>query len=450
MQRRVFLGFAFFHAAIASAQQQAAGTGTVAGAVFDSVARVPIAAAVVQLVPASNINARIVTDTTDAKGNFRIAGLPPGRYLVDFQHPALDSLALAPPTRTVSIGAGQLVTVDLATPAPLTILTSLCGARPPDDSSSAILGQIRDARTGIPLDQGVVETRWHDLVIGAGGVRVVPRNEQARLGPEGWYLHCNVPGGTEVGAVAWSGSDSTGLLGVVAPARGIARHDFAVGGTANIRGRVTGPNAQPVPSVRVGLAGREQLVESDSSGAFSFLNIPAGSHTLEVRALGFAPEQRRVDLKHGADTTLTLRMTSVKRVLDTIRVVGERVYDRDGSGFLRRKQSGLGYYMDEQSIARDGASDLYSLMRRAPAIHIEQQGFRRYLMLRDREGGYCVPAVFLDGQRLMGDQVSDLDLIVRPRELRGVEIYRGFNSPPEFSNALNECGTVVMWTRPPR
>ncbi|HYC52361.1 MAG TPA: carboxypeptidase-like regulatory domain-containing protein [Gemmatimonadaceae bacterium] len=434
----------------AAAQETTSGTGAVAGTVFDSVARAPIAGAVVQMVPASNINARILSDTTDSRGAYRISSVAPGKYLLDFQHAALDTLALAPPARTIDVAAGQTTTANLGTPAPLTILVSMCGARAEDDSSSAILGQIRDARTRIPLDQGAVETRWHDLMISTAGVRLAPRNDVARIGPEGWYLHCNVPGGTEIGAVAWSGNDSTGLVGLVVPPRGIARHDFFVGGTATVRGGVTSQQSIPLAGVRVGLAGRERSAETDSAGAFTFLNIPAGSHTIEVRALGYAPEQRRVDLVHGADTAIAVRMTSVKRVLDTIRVVGQRVFDRDGSGFLRRKRSGQGYFMDESVIARDGAGDLYGLMRRAPALHIEQQGFRRYLMMRDRSGGYCVPAVFLDGQRLMGEQVADLDLMVRPGDLRGVEVYRGFNSPGEFSNALNECGTVVMWTRQKR
>jgi len=64
---------------------------------------------------------------------------------------------------------------------------------------------------------------------------------------------------------------------------------------------------------------------------------------------------------------------------------------------------------------------------------------------RGMGGGYCVPAFFVDGMRMMVDD-GNLDQVVNASEIRAVEVYsRASNVPPQF-NTLTGCGSVVIHT----
>ena len=428
--------------------QEVDASGGIAGTVYDSIAGRPLAGALVQMVAAANPSGTLRSTTSDTSGAFAITGLPPGRYLVEVAHEALDSLALGAPRTLVDIQAGAIARVQFAVPSMSTIYLAVCGARGAADSSGMLLGQIRDARTGRPVREGTVETQWQELVIGPGALSVIPRRQRVRLGAEGWFVLCGVPGGDEIGAMAWSAADSSGMVAITVPIDGLLRRDFFVGGRATVRGSVRTTNGSPIASARVTVAGRDGGVESDSGGAFVLTGIPAGSQTLDIRALGYMPDRRRMDLPHGTDTLVAVALVSVRQVLDTIRVVGERVYDRDVSGFLRRRRAGLGYFLDDKAIAKMNAPDAYQLLSRAPGVWISYQGVRRWLLLRDRGGGYCAPQIVLDGMRMPRDMAQELDVLVRPTYLAGVEIYRGPHAPAEFAD-MQGCGSVVMWTKPP-
>ena len=424
--------------------------GSVAGTVYDSVTARLIAGALVQILPATDLTAQVRSATSNARGVFVIDSLAAGRYLMAFAHAALDTLALASQRVVVEVRAGSRTTVALTVPSVPTIRAAFCGAafRQSADSSGVLLGRIRNARTRLILLDGFVETRWQELILGRGSLTVEPRTARSVLFSEGWYVLCGIPGGTEIAAMAASVGDSSGLVEVLVPSGGILRRDFLVGGSASVRGLVIGENGIPIPSARVGIAGSESGVDTDSSGAFIAPAFPAGSQTLDVRALGYVPARRRLDLMHGADTMIVVKLTSVKQVLDTIRVVGQRVYDRDRSGFLRRQRAGHGFFMDERTIDRIKPIDAYQLLARAPGARVTTQGFRKLLLFRDRGGGSCIPTIVLDGMRLPSDFAGELESLVHARHLAAIEVYRGIQAPAEFAD-LRGCGTVVLWTKPP-
>ena len=431
----------------ARAQQPDSAAGEIAGTVYDSVARLPVMGAHVQVVPAHAPSSPIVSAMSDAKGRYQIRGLKPGRYLITFEHAALDSLALTSPLGAVDVGAARRTERDLAVPSPATILVATCGAVGAEPSA-LLLGTLRDARRGAILDSGAVHVRWQEMVIRAGSVSVKQEGASADV-RQGWYAVCGVPGGSDVIVVATSGADSTGLVELTLPAHGVLRRAFLLGGRATLMGSVSTERGAPLPNARVGIAGLERGVLTDSAGAFALRDVRAGSQTLEIRALGYAPEYRRIDLAPERDTTVRVTLTSVKRVLDTIRVMGQRVYSMDSNGFLRRQRAGSGHFVDEETVRRRRPLDVLELLRSIPSVRVESQGFSRAPVMRDTRGEDCIPAFFLNGARLPEDLLADLDMLVRPDELAGMEIYRGPTAPPQYST-LNGCGAIVIWTRPPR
>ena len=433
--------------AVAGAQADSASRGELSGTVYDSVARAPLVGATVELVEASDPS-KLRSVVSDGRGQYRIGGLEPGRYLIGFQHYVLDSLALNTPTRLVEIRSGERAIIDLAVPAPATIVTAVCGASGAADSTGLLLGMLRDAKTKLGFDTGSVRASWQELTLGAGQFNTTQKNVTAPVGKDGWFALCGIPADLDIAIQAWHASDSTGMVAFTVPLAGLSRHDLYIGGSAVVSGIVHSEKDRPIMNARVAIVGRKRGTLTDSAGAYRLGDVPAGSQTIEVRALGYAPELRTLILPADADTTLAITLTSVKRVLDTIRVIGQRVYDRDSNGFLRRKRLGGGYFFDEESVHRQRPYDLFRFLNQVPSIRVQYRGVDRNVVMRGGSG-YCTPTLWLNGARMPSDMVKDLDLLARPEELAGMEVYRpGPGTPAQFAD-FNGCGAIVIWTRIP-
>jgi len=73
----------------------------VSGVVRDSIARMPLAGAMVQLVAADGLASFIRTAVSDSLGRFTLGDVPDGRFTLGFFHPMLDSLGVEAPLRDV-------------------------------------------------------------------------------------------------------------------------------------------------------------------------------------------------------------------------------------------------------------------------------------------------------------------------------------------------------------
>jgi hypothetical protein len=422
-------------------------TAEVSGTVYDSVARAPVARAIIQLVSEADIAGGIFAATSDGRGRYSIGGVPPGRYIIGFQHVALDSLALETPLRLIVLSAGERVRVDLAVPSPARIVAAVCGQRGIADSTGLLVGVFWDARTRTVVDSGRVEARWQEISLDSSGFRTVERRSTGVVGDEGWFAVCGMPANAEVAVIGVRHADSTGIVGVTAPLDAIIRRDLFIGGTAVVHGTVLTERNRPLANARVGIIGQERTAITDSAGVFRLGDVAAGSQTLETRALGYAMDQRAVVLTADSDTSLTITLTSVRRVLDTIQVVSQRVYNRDSNGFERRRRTGFGYFFDAQTVRRRKPIDLFQLLYDVPSIRVQRVGFDRSVLMRGSMG-MCVPDLFINGMRMPEELVGDLDLLARPEELEGMEVYRSSQAPGQFTN-FRGCGSIVLWTRPP-
>lgn len=415
-------------------------TGEVTGTVYDSVARAPLRGAIVQIVALTG--APSFTDSTDARGRFTFRAVPVGQYFVEFTHPVLDSLALELPLSSADVRDDATTRLSLAVPSSATIITQTCRTTPAD-SAALFFGMLRDARTGRGLDDGRVTVRWTEIVIDRSGFNSTQKNVFASS-RDGWFATCGVPAATEVVAHATHGADSTGIAVLTVPAHGLIRFDFDVGGQATIRGRVTS-EGRPVYNARVRAGAEERFAYTDSSGAFRLGGVPAGTQTVDVRALGYAPHAAPMSLRPDAETEMNVELTTVKRVMDTIRVIGQRVYSIDAIGFERRRKAGWGgVFIDGDATRRRGLYSVMQLLHELPSVRVQQTGLERTVVF-SRMGSECTPAFFLNGIRMPSDLLGELDLFVRPDELEGMEVYRG-HTPAEFFTT-DGCGAVVVWTR---
>ncbi len=470
---------------------------TVSGIVRDSIGRRVLSGARVQLVSADASPRWAVVGVTDTVGHYVLPNVPDGQYLLSFFHPVLDSLSLEPMVHAVTVRGHGAVAVDLAVPSPSRLRRVVCGERSAPDSGALVFGMVRDAVTGAPLGGARVVAAWYDLAIRRGAMSRQLRAVTTTATDNGAFAVCNAPAGGTVGLLAIRGADSTPIIDVPVPADGFVRRELLIAPPRATGAMLSGPvvNADggaPLAGARVGVIGGPQ-VRANEKGEWTIADAPAGTRMLEVRAIGFYPERRAVDVTQGAPVVRTM-LSTMRAVLDTVRITAQR-RTRDLTEFNDRRRSGQGQYTTADQIARLNPVTTSDLFRNMQAVHLDfsdDAGVR--LQLRGTLSGWCTPAIFVDGSRISGFDgfivpgltLDEIDSVVRPNEIAGIEVYPGSSAPMQYrqmarvdvtaraqiastmnatrSTAAREaggalpsttlgsddsnCGSILIWTKP--
>lgn len=451
----------------ATAGAQVTTTSTVAGVVTDSTTGRPLRGATVQL--------SLVTDptvgfasTSDSLGDFRIEGVPGGRYAIGFFHPRLDSLSLQPPVRAVMVADSGITHVELGVPSRATVHAAICGGGP----DGLLLGVVRDADTGEPIANGAITAVWAVIRIDERGLRNDRRILNARSDSGGRFALCGLPTDVPVRVQAATGAsssaDESGEVELAFVGGEAEWRDLHVGrgesvalvagpdsaaqaaaggrvtryrrGTARLVGQVRQRDGNPYGDAQVLLDGSGLTVTTNAAGNFQLDSLPPGTGTVEVRALGFPPTHAVVDLASGRTDTLRVSLPARLPVLDPVTVFGQKGTD-DATGFLKRSKGGRGHFITPEQIARQPAFDVTDYLRTIPGLSIVPVGgFGGEILIRN-----CSPTVFVDGMQVF-QGASDLSSIVRPADVAGIEVYNSPTSTP-FEFQKGGCGAVVVWTK---
>ena len=371
------------------AQTPSTGETVIRGVVFDSLRMRPLAGANVQIASTTGAPWTKSYDT-DSKGTFELTGIPNGTYLIGFFHPELDSLGLLPPTFRLDVRAGPPIHMRLTIPSARTIARSLCGRTGKSDSTGLFLGYVRGADNAMPRPDGKLVIRWAEIVIRKNSiVRTVPTME-ASSGPNGLAAVCGLPLATSIRIQGMSADDSSGAFEITLPSSGFYHRDIFVApltrtsvstsdsaspvallrGVGRVRGHVTGATGRPISGARVTVWGTGMETVTSSDGEFTLGNLPGGTHTLEARALGFAPALQPVDIVSGTPGAAEVELTNLGIMLDTIKVTAQRVYTRPLQDFERRKRMGFGRFFDETEIERRRPIFLTDLLRTLPGVRV--------------------------------------------------------------------------------
>ena len=444
----------------------------VSGVVHDSIARAPLRAATVQLVATDNPTRIGRTASTDSMGHFAFGDVPDGRYLVGFFHPMLDSLGLEPVLREISVAEGRPVRVDLAIPSGARLRAAVCGgAVERADSSAVVIGIVRDVQGRLPAPGVRVSAEWVELVLTRERLdRRVPRINTTTAA-NGWFALCGVPRSEVVALLATRGADSTDRIEVEVPANGFLRRELYLGsarsvmrdsapgadtlapparrraGDGRLTGRVvTAVGARPIAGAWVSVPDGPETLANDA-GEWTLAGLPPGTRMLEVRAVGYYPERRAVDVVPGAPP-IRIALSTMKAVLDTVRITASRGSSATRNGFAERRQSGMGRYLTPEDVARHAPIVTSDLFRRMPGLYVDRTPLGDTdLQMRGLFAARCSPAVFLDGHEMRGLTADDVDSWVKPDEIAGIEVYAAGMVPPQFSAGMSGCGSIVIWTR---
>lgn len=447
----------------------------VSGAVFDSLARRPLPGALVQLVSSDSAIEFGRTVTSDLNGRFAFDSVPDGKYTIGFYHPMLDSLGLEPLLRGVSIARQTPVKMDLAIPSPARMRAVICGPQSSQNGGAVIVGFVRDAKGRAPASEVTVTAEWLELTFGLGKVvRRIPRKTSVTR-ETGWFSICDAPSPGNVMLMASRGADSTDIVEVKVPAEGFVRRELYLGAartiavnaastpadtSARVRrvhvgdGQLSGtvvaaenPN-RPLSGATVSIVNGPQA-RANERGEWTITNAPPGTRTLEVRALGYYPERRPVDVIDSAPP-VRVGLATLKSVLDTVRVTAAAMMTNSLVEFeSRRRTSGFGRFITSQDVAKRNLMVTSDLFKNFPGVYNDAGNTdpEPRITMRGIFTERCDPAIYVNGALMTGLLAPDLDMFVRPRDIVGIEIYQSGQVPPQFQAGLTGCGSLVFWTR---
>jgi hypothetical protein len=427
---------------------------TITGVVRDSIARTPLVGAMVQLVAPDSVASFVRTAVSDSIGRFTLGGVPAGRYTLGFFHPMLDSLGVDAPLREVKVDSPEPVSADLAIPSPARLRAAICGSRTGLDSSGVLVGVVRDARDEAPAAGVTVTGEWLELSFGRDGVvRRVP-HLVATTGENGWFAMCNVPSAGTMTVIASRGADSTDRIEIQVPPNGFLRRELYIGPArtvatrdANLRGTVVAAiGGRPLAGALVSItAGPE--TRANERGEWTLAEASIGTRMLEVRAVGFYPMRRPVNVVAGAPP-IRVALSTLKAVLDTVKIVAMRLKSRDRTGFQDRRRSGPGLYLTSEDIARRNPIVTSDVFHMVPGLRLDRTPLGGTIInMRGILEERCIPTFFLNGHFMRELSAEDVDDFVSPKEVAGIEVYVPGTAPAEFEPGRSGCGSIVIWTK---
>ncbi len=445
MLRRRPFGFAFGVLVVAAPLVLQA-QGRLRGTAYDSLARRPLAGAIVWLQQFNR------TAFTDSSGRFVIDSIPPGRYILGVAHPDLDSAGLPSLAAVVEVRDSGTARTTVAVPSIATLWRRLCGGAHAQSDSGIVVGVVRDVDSGVLLGGVGLEFAWLRLeTTDPKHVTLGERSAVASTDSTGSYRVCGVSTDLAVHARAFAGKLSTGVVQWVVGPRPLARRDFAlcrvaadsaagVGAPATLRGRVRGEAEQPVSGARVVVEGADSAI-SDSNGRFTLSHLPGGTQWLRVRAIGFAPVERAIELRSRDTTMLDLTVRTIV-LLDTINATARM--SQEMRDFEDRRKVGFGYALRAREILN--RTSLEVILRGVPSLFISERSGSFVGLMHSSSvmrGGYCVADVYLDGMRGQWDQLA----MYVPADIAAIEVYPRPSLVPTRFQTLSGCGAVLVWTK---
>lgn len=478
--RRFLLALLFLSARSALAQQPTGprvtpSSSIVRGVVTDSLAHSPLAGALVQLVSSESTAAFGRTEVADSTGAFAFADVPSGRYTIGFYHPMLDSLGIEPLLHAVTVSNQSVVRANLGIPGPDRLRASVCGDSPTQAAGAVVIGVVRDAHTGAPLADANVVGEWFDIAFGAGGMTRTLVRRVATTRETGWFALCNTPTSGTMSLLASRQADSTDVVEVQVPPFGFVRHELLLGAARTVTapslptdssrtdsiplpprrmhvgdGRLSGTvvssvNGRPLVNAQVGIVNGPQT-RTNERGQWTIVDAPPGTRALETRAVGYYPQRQTVVVADGAPP-IRLALLTFQSVLDTLKVTANYSRYNDLAGFRNRLRTGMGRYVTSADIVRRRPIVVTDVLRGMLGLYFDSTSLDEQIQMKGVFSERCTPNVYLNSMLMNGLTAGEVDGLVSPKNILGIEVYSPTNAPPQFQPGLSGCGSIVIWSK---
>ncbi|MGQ0765437.1 MAG: TonB-dependent receptor plug domain-containing protein [Gemmatimonadota bacterium] len=449
-----------------SAQSLSEGRGgSVHGVTFDSLSNAPLSGVRVALGDAA-------VTFTDSAGTYRLDLPLAGRFKLSFSHPRLEIGGSASVSRDVVVGRGEAVRLDVASPGIQTLQGRLCGntANRADNARPILLVTLRDSASGAPLRESAVAVTWRATSFRSSATGTMAGTADSSLVGEpdqhGQVGFCLPAAGDRVAVTVQHGSRTARRNVPVAPGAIVLEHAFELGADGAGTGRldllvVSGQEPRRgIPAAEVLIPSLLRSARAGPDGSVTFSRVTDGVHTLIVRAIGYSPATLRVTMPRTTGA-VPVQLNPLPATLAPVLVLGEAAVTGRLRAFEERRAAIAGAtFIDNAVLAKQENRNLSDVLRSVRGVRIINRRDGTKVLASSRKSQLrslgadrmCPFQVYLDGMRIYSPTdpqavVPDIDDFA-VRGIAAIEIYGGpATTPPQFSGASAECGTVVLWTR---
>ncbi|MDQ6830241.1 MAG: SusC/RagA family TonB-linked outer membrane protein [Gemmatimonadota bacterium] len=215
---------------------------------------------------------------------------------------------------------------------------------------------------------------------------------------------------------------------------------FAQAGTpGRITGTVRGSAGEPVNSAQVGLQGTRFSAIADSAGRYSINGVPAGSYSMRVQRVGYAPQTQSVTVPAGETVVADVHLTALPMSLAAQVVVGYTTQQRRDISDATASVSG------EEIQDQKVATIEQALQGRIAGVQIASSG----------EPGR-IAQIFIRGQNFVNSVSSPLYVVdgmymtenpnLNPDDIESIDVLKDASAAAQYgAQAAN--GVVVIRTR---
>lgn len=163
---------------------------------------------------------------------------------------------------------------------------------------------------------------------------------------------------------------------------------YALGQTGTISGTVTDEDQKILKEFTVKLTAPIKATVDLEKGTFSFLNVPVGTYTIEIKAPGFEPfKSAEIAVLSGQNSPVTVNMTTRAQTTKDIRVSGGKVDKNKGDMEVTKmqiNQAGVVDGMNKNTIVKNPDSRVSQVFKRVSGASVQDNKFVVVRGLSDR------------------------------------------------------------------
>lgn len=411
----------------------------VEGLTYDSLTKKPLPDAFVSIAGVGR------TATSDVRGRFRIDSVPEGTHVINMQHAAFDSLGLSGVTLRVQVRK-DMPRIVLAVPSFATMWRAACGDVPVPKDSALVYGTVRDVSSTEPARNATVDLSWVDLVGKGKSLDELGQRRWRRTtntDAHGEYALCGVPPFTALD-LRVGDSVAHAAIEIEPTLARVIRRDFSLAGAQSatlpvgtVVGTVTNTGGIPQAYALVAIDTLPE-VRTGEDGRFVVNDVPIGTRTISILAIGMHPYSSTLTLRAGDTARVAVPLTGVQVLsavdvrarANTVAGVRELTYEE-------HKKLGLGDFRD--STVLKSHSSLQTTLREITSIEVRGTPGNFSATTRSCGGGF---RVYVDGLPAPFEFLRSID----PKTLAAMEVYKRRLMFPSDTPGSAGCA-ILLWTK---
>lgn len=151
-----------------------------------------------------------------------------------------------------------------------------------------------------------------------------------------------------------------------------------------ISGKITDLDGNySLPGATLKIAEGNRYTISNQTGDYEFLNIPAGSYTVEVIYLGYQTQTQQVNVEEGKNTTLNFVLGAGSETLQEVVLVGDRLKGQARALNQQKNNRNITNVISSDQVGRFPDANIGDALKRVPGITMQNdQGEARNIIIR--------------------------------------------------------------------